>query len=221
MRTTTTYPGATVQKVTPDKSGRPRNIKTTSPRGTLVDLAYTYGYGTDSATDGDKIRTKADGVAGTRTTYSYDGAGRFSYAAENKGTTLNQAWQYCYDLVGNLTSQGTSAGCPRGTAYTINDAQQMTGKSTSTGTWSHGKTGNETAADSNPDSTHTAETWSDHAQRPRSPSMPRPVPVSTPQPTRANASASATRISTTGPPAWPASPPAASTWDSTGSPGAP
>jgi hypothetical protein len=68
-------------------------------------------------------------VAGTpRTTYSYDGAGRFSYAAENKGSTLNESWQYCYDLAGNLTSQGTEKGCPRGTTYTINDAQQITAK---------------------------------------------------------------------------------------------
>lgn len=40
----------------------------------------------------------------------------------------------------------------------------MTGKSTSAGTWSYDKIGNETAADSTPDYTRTAETWTDHSQ---------------------------------------------------------
>ncbi|WP_393101803.1 hypothetical protein [Streptomyces sp. LN325] len=52
---TTAYPGGTVQKADPDKSNRPKTIKTTSPQGTLVDLAYTYGYGANTATDGSKI----------------------------------------------------------------------------------------------------------------------------------------------------------------------
>ncbi|MGW3852713.1 RHS repeat-associated core domain-containing protein, partial [Streptomyces fagopyri] len=133
-------------------------------QGTLVDLAYTYGYGTNAATDGSKIRTSTDNVSGLKRTYSYDGAGRFSYAKEERNGTIADSWQYCYDLAGNLTSQGTDPGCPRGTTYTINDAQQMTGKSTSTGTWSYDKVGNETAADSTPDYTRTAETWTDHSQ---------------------------------------------------------
>ncbi len=41
----------------------------------------------------------------------------------------------------------------------------MTGKSTSTGgTWSYDKIGNETAAASTPDYTRTGETWTDHSQ---------------------------------------------------------
>ncbi|OQQ13671.1 Wall-associated protein [Streptomyces sp. M41(2017)] len=164
VRTTTTYPGGTVQKVEPDKSNRPTSIKVTSDQGTLVDLAYTYGYGTNAATDGSKIRTSTDNVSGLKRTYSYDSAGRFSYAKEEKNGTIADSWQYCYDLAGNLTSQGTDPGCPRGTTYTINDAQQMTGKSTSTGTWSYDQIGNETAADSTPDYTRTGETWTDHSQ---------------------------------------------------------
>lgn len=103
VRTTTTYPGNTVQEVTRTSPAAPK-IRTTSPKGTLVDLAYTYAR-TDGK-DGGKIRTTTDAVAGTKTSYEYDTAGRFSYAAENKGTTLNSSWQYCYDLAGNLTSQG-------------------------------------------------------------------------------------------------------------------
>ncbi|UQA37836.1 RHS repeat protein [Streptomyces sp. HNA39] len=164
LRTTTTYPGNTVQTVTPDKSGRPEKIKATSPKGTLVDLAYTYGYGSGGATDGTKIRTTTDAVVGTKTSYEYDSAGRFSYAAENKGATLNSSWQYCYDLAGNLTSQGVDKGCPRGTTYTINDAQQITAKNGSTTNWSYDQIGNETAAAPTPESTRTGVTWSDYSQ---------------------------------------------------------
>ncbi|MFH0180365.1 RHS repeat-associated core domain-containing protein [Streptomyces cacaoi] len=164
VRTTTAYPGGTVQKITPDASSRPKSIKVTSGQGTLVDLAYTYGYGTDGTTDGDKIRTSADGVTGLKRTYSYDGAGRFSYAKEEKAGAIADSWQYCYDLAGNLTSQGTEQGCPRGTTYTYNDAQQLTAKSSSTGTWSYDAIGNETAAASTDDYIRTGETWSDHSQ---------------------------------------------------------
>ncbi|MFF8278858.1 RHS repeat-associated core domain-containing protein [Streptomyces lateritius] len=161
VRTRTTYPGGTVQAVTLDKSSRPQQIKATSPKGTLVDLAYSYS---NAGTDGMKIRTSTDAVAGTKTTYTYDGAGRFSYAKEEKGTTLTSSWQYCYDLAGNLTSQGVDPGCPRGTTYTVNDAQQITAKNGVTTNWSYDKVGNETAGASTPEGTRTGETWSDHSQ---------------------------------------------------------
>ncbi|MEV7137193.1 RHS repeat-associated core domain-containing protein [Streptomyces tauricus] len=164
FRTTTKYPGGTLQKVEPDKSSRPSTIKATSPTGTLVDLAYTYGYGTGGTTDGGKIRSSADNVTGLKTTYTYDSAGRFSYAEEKKGTTLNASWLYCYDLAGNLTSQGTAAGCPGGTTYTVNDAQQMTSKNGSTTNWSYDQIGNETAGASTPEGTRTGEKWSDYSQ---------------------------------------------------------
>ncbi|WP_371674497.1 DUF6531 domain-containing protein [Streptomyces sp. NBC_00289] len=164
VRKTTTYPGGTVQTVNVDKSSRPESIKVTSDQGTLVNLAYTYGYGTNSATDGSKIRTSTDNVTGLKRTYSYDGAGRFSYAKEEKAGAIADSWQYCYDLAGNLTSQGTDPGCPRGTTYTYNDAQQLTSKSSSTGTWSYDKIGNETAGASTDDYLRTVETWSDHSQ---------------------------------------------------------
>ncbi|TKS95171.1 RHS repeat domain-containing protein, partial [Streptomyces galbus] len=93
-RTTTTYPGGTVQKVGIDNAGRPKNIKTTSAQGTLVNLDYTYGYGTNNATDGDKIRTQTDNVTGRKRTSSYDGAGRFSYASEVKAGATVDTRQY-------------------------------------------------------------------------------------------------------------------------------
>ncbi|MFH9663582.1 RHS repeat-associated core domain-containing protein [Streptomyces sp. NPDC017248] len=164
VRTTTTYPGGTVQKVDPDNASRPKNIKVTSAQGTLVDLAYTYGYGTGNATDGSKIRTSTDNVTGRKRTYSYDGAGRFSYASEVKDSSTVDSWQYCYDLAGNLTSQGTDPGCPRGTTYTYNDAQQLTSKSGTAGPWSYDAIGNETAGSSTDDYLRTGETWTDHSQ---------------------------------------------------------
>ncbi|MFI7388033.1 RHS repeat-associated core domain-containing protein [Streptomyces sp. NPDC049813] len=164
-RTVTKYPGGTTQTYTLDNSMRPKAIKTTSAKGTLVDLTYTYGYGTNAGTDGDKIRTRTDNAAGTKTTYTYDGAGRFSYAAENKGSTLNEAWQYCYDLAGNLTSQGVTPGCPRGTTYTVNDAQQITAKNgSSAGDWSYDKAGNETTGASTQTYARLGASWSDHSQ---------------------------------------------------------
>ncbi|MER6469747.1 RHS repeat-associated core domain-containing protein [Streptomyces collinus] len=164
VRTTTTYPGGTVQKVDVDDSSRPKNIKVTSDQGTLVDLGYTYGYGTNAATDGNKIRTSTDGATGLKRTYSYDGAGRFSYAKEEKNGTIADSWQYCYDLAGNLTSQGADQGCPRGTTYTYNDAQELTAKSSTSGSWSYDAIGNETAGSSTDDYTRTGETWTDHSQ---------------------------------------------------------
>ncbi|MET7595742.1 RHS repeat-associated core domain-containing protein [Streptomyces sp. NPDC005481] len=164
FRTTTTYPGGTVQEVKPDKSSRPESIKATSPQGTLVNLSYTYGYGTNASTDGSKIRTSTDSVSGLKRTYSYDGAGRFSYAKEEKAGAIADSWQYCYDLAGNLTSQGADPGCPRGTTYTYNDAQQLTNKSSTTGTWSYDAIGNETAAASTDDYIRTGEKWSDYSQ---------------------------------------------------------
>lgn len=164
VRVSTTYPGGTVQKVDVDDSSRPKAIKVTSDQGTLVDLGYTYGYGTNAATDGTKIRTSTDGVTGLKRTYSYDGAGRFSYAKEEKNGTIADSWQYCYDLAGNLTSQGTDQGCPRGTTYTYNDAQELTAKSSTSGSWSYDAIGNETAGASTDDYTRTGETWTDYSQ---------------------------------------------------------
>ncbi|MFE4215604.1 RHS repeat-associated core domain-containing protein [Streptomyces sp. NPDC056844] len=162
VRTTTTYPGSTVHEVTPDKSGRPEHIKATSPKGTLVDLAYTYAK--DDGKDGGKIRTSNDTATGYKTSYKYDSAGRFSYAKEEKAGVVRSSWQYCYDLAGNLTSQGVAAGCPGGTAYAVNDAQQITSKNGSATNWSYDKIGNETAAASTPEGTRTGEKWTDYSQ---------------------------------------------------------
>ncbi|ROQ59131.1 RHS repeat-associated protein [Streptomyces sp. 840.1] len=162
VRTKTSYPGSTVHEVTPDKSGRPEHIKATSPKGTLVDLSYTYAK--DDGKDGGKIRTSNDTVTGYKTSYKYDSAGRFSYAKEEKAGVVRSSWQYCYDLAGNLTSQGVAPGCPGGTTYAVNDAQQITAKNGSATNWSYDKIGNETAGASTPEGTRTGEKWTDYSQ---------------------------------------------------------
>ncbi|MFJ6699347.1 RHS repeat-associated core domain-containing protein [Streptomyces sp. NPDC091272] len=165
-RTKTTYPGGTVQESTLDESGRPKVIKATSPKGTLTNTSYTYSYGSGtSLKDGTKIRTVTDGVMGLKKTYEYDSAGRFSYATEMKGTTLAASYQYCYDAVGNLTSQGSAKGCPSGIALTYNDASQIISRAGSTAGWGYDKSGNETDGASGAERARTGGVWSDHSQQ--------------------------------------------------------
>ncbi|CAM5313003.1 RHS repeat-associated core domain-containing protein [Streptomyces californicus] len=75
-------PGNTVQTVTPDKSGRPEKIKAASPKGTLVDLAYTYAR--QDGKDGGKISSTTDAVRVAGPSYEYDSAGRFLAAERQK-----------------------------------------------------------------------------------------------------------------------------------------
>ncbi|HET6859639.1 MAG TPA: RHS repeat-associated core domain-containing protein [Streptomyces sp.] len=166
LRTRTTYPGGTVQEITPDKSGRPESIKATSPKGTLTHLTYTYDYVAGTATkDGAKIRTRTDQVAGLKQTYAYDSAGRMTLGKETAGTTLKASWVYCFDAAGNLTSQADTGTCPgTGSNFTYNDASQLTAKNGVTTGWSYDKLGNETAGASTTADARTAEKWSDYSQ---------------------------------------------------------
>ncbi|MEU5958728.1 RHS repeat-associated core domain-containing protein [Streptomyces sp. NPDC047525] len=165
-RTKISYPGGTVQSISRDKSNRAEAIKATSPKGTLMDLTYSYAYTSGSTTkDGTKIRTRTDAASGLKRTYDYDSAGRLTFTKETKGTATNNSWLYCYDKAGNLTSQGTAAGCPGGTTYTYNAASQITGKNGSSANWSYDQAGNETAAAPTADTTRTAGAWSDFSQQ--------------------------------------------------------
>jgi RHS repeat-associated protein len=162
-RTKTSYPGGTTVTVTPDDSQRPQAIKATSPKGTLEDLTYSYASGA-SGGDGDKIHSVTDGVTGHKTTYSYDSQGRFTYAAETSGSSTVSSWLYCLDAAGDLTSQGTAAGCPGGTTYTYNAAGELTGKNGTTTGWSTDTTGNETAAAPTTGATRTGEQYTPYNQ---------------------------------------------------------
>ncbi|MFH0516305.1 RHS repeat-associated core domain-containing protein [Streptomyces sp. M41] len=166
-RTKISYPGGTVQSITLDKANRATAIKATSPKGTLMDLAYTYTNTSGTTTkDGTKIRTRNDAATGLKRTYDYDSAGRLTFTKETKGTTTNSSWLYCYDKAGNLTSQGTAAGCPGGgSTYDYNAANQITGKNGSSTNWSYDQDGNETAAAPTAETTRTGGQWSDFSQQ--------------------------------------------------------
>ncbi|WP_446696829.1 RHS repeat-associated core domain-containing protein [Streptomyces lonarensis] len=161
QRTETVYPHGLTQTATLDASGRPTRITAEADDTTLVDLAYTYAL---DAVDGAKIRTRTDELTGYVTSYDYDSAGRFSYAAERDGGEIVESWQYCYDPAGNLTSQGVSPGCPRGTTYTVNAASQITAKNGDSDGWSYDAAGNETAAAPTEATTRTDGQWSAFSQ---------------------------------------------------------
>ncbi|GAA4798846.1 RHS repeat-associated core domain-containing protein [Streptomyces ziwulingensis] len=166
-RTRTTYPGGTVQAQTLDNSGRPQNIKVTAPSGVILDnLSYEYGYVSgDQSLDGLKIRVRTDHLAKTRTTYDYDPTGRISLAAETDPAGRRTSWQYCFDPAGNLTSEGTSPGCPgKANSFTYNDASQLIARNGVTSGWSYDAAGNETAAAPAPDTARTDEQYTDHNQ---------------------------------------------------------
>ncbi|TDT42046.1 RHS repeat-associated protein [Streptomyces sp. BK208] len=165
-RTRTSYPGGTAQTQTLDASGRPTDIRVITPSGIISDhLAYTYVYAAGGQTkDGTKVRTRTDTLTRTRTDYSYDGAGRLSLAKETDPQGRETSWQYCFDAAGNLTSQGDRIGCPAPTAYTYNDASQLTARNGVTTGWSYDKAGNETAGAPTEQAARSAEQYTDYGQ---------------------------------------------------------
>ncbi|WP_308294459.1 hypothetical protein [Streptomyces sp. RKAG290] len=97
-------------------------------------------------------------------------------ATSPKGTLVDLACDYAY--VGKDDAKkdggkirtstdavsGVASGCPGGTTYSVNDAQQTTSKNGSASNWSYDKIGNETAGASSPEGTRTGEKWSDYAR---------------------------------------------------------
>ncbi|WP_455567272.1 RHS repeat-associated core domain-containing protein [Streptomyces cinereoruber] len=159
-RTKTTYPGGTTQSITLDASNRPTAIKTVSGTATLVDLAYTYKYGTGGTTDGTKIRTRKDNTTQVTTTYGYDSQGRLNRADPQKAGEPSVPWNYSYDKAGNLLTTSTIGS----TSYGYNDASQLITKGGMATGWSYDKAGNETSAAPADGTARTGETWTDHGQ---------------------------------------------------------
>ncbi|MET9221546.1 RHS repeat-associated core domain-containing protein [Streptomyces sp. NPDC003300] len=164
-RTTTTYPGNTVQTVTLDNSNRPKAIKTVHGTTTLTDLAYTYTSGPSGA-DGTLIHTRTDNIAdgnnmAATATYTYDSQNRLTDAQVFYWDSLGGD-HFCFDAAGNLTSRGFRS-CPGTTTYSYNDASQVTAKNGSTTGWAYNADGDETAAGSSAGA-RTGETWSDFNQ---------------------------------------------------------
>ncbi|MGA5499245.1 RHS repeat-associated core domain-containing protein [Streptomyces cinereoruber] len=158
-RTKTTYPGGTTQSITLDASNRPTAIKAVSGTATLVDLAYTYKYGTGGTTDGTKIRTRKDNTTQVTTTYGYDSQGRLTRVEPQKTGEPSVASNYSYDKAGNILAVGNAV-----TNYVYNDASQLVSSNGTTTGWSYDKAGNETAAAPVNGTARTGETWTDHGQ---------------------------------------------------------
>ncbi|MFJ8871749.1 RHS repeat-associated core domain-containing protein [Streptomyces sp. NPDC102473] len=164
-RTHTNYPGGTVQKVTLDEDGKPTAINATHGSTTLVDLAYTYRQA--SGDPGTKIYTRTDRAADRKTAYTYNSAGRLSYAKETNTSSgaRTASWLYCFDEAGNLTHQDTTATlCPTSLTYAYDDASELFKKNGSTTGWSYDKAGNETAATPSGGTARSGESWSDYNQ---------------------------------------------------------
>ncbi|MCQ0025056.1 DUF6531 domain-containing protein [Streptomyces somaliensis DSM 40738] len=159
-RTKTTYPGGTTQSITLDASSRPTAVKTVSGTVTLVDLAYTYKYGTNNATDGTKIRTLKNNTTQIITTYGYDSQGRLIRVDPQKTGESPLPWNYSYDKAGNLLTVSAISGA----SYAYNDASQLTTSNGTTTGWSYDKAGNETAAAPAGGTFRTSQTWTDHSQ---------------------------------------------------------
>ncbi|SHN36166.1 RHS repeat-associated core domain-containing protein, partial [Actinacidiphila paucisporea] len=171
-RTSTTYPGSTVQTVTLDNSNRPKAIKAVHGSTTLTDLAYTYTSG-PSSTDGTLVHTRKDNQAGTTVTYTYDSQNRLGKALEtDTGGTRTAGWLYCYDDAGNLLSAATNADAsstcdgPQLREYVYNDASELNAPPpTPQGAdpWGYNAAGDETYGASLAGA-RTGETWSDFNQ---------------------------------------------------------
>ncbi|MEV1046469.1 RHS repeat-associated core domain-containing protein [Streptomyces sp. NPDC049916] len=165
-RTRTTYPGGTVQLQELDASGRPTRVRAAAPSGIVISsLTYTYGYTAGGQNkDGVKIRSRNDDLTRTRTDYSYDATGRLTLAEESHPSGTKKSWQSCFDPAGNLTSRGTSPGCPGSTLYSYDAASQLVATNGVTTGWSYDKAGNETAGAPAGTPARSAERYSAHGQ---------------------------------------------------------
>jgi RHS repeat-associated protein len=99
-RPTTIYlPGSITETIGYDRAGRETSIKAVKGTTTLTNFtgSYVNGSGNDTAL----LQTESDGVAGTSSSYSYDGLNRLTGSA-GTGTGSN-SYTYAYDSDGNRT----------------------------------------------------------------------------------------------------------------------
>ncbi|MEX2292083.1 MAG: RHS repeat-associated core domain-containing protein [Mycobacteriales bacterium] len=160
LRTSTSYPTttATTMSVTPDGSGRVKQIRAVTGSTVQSDFSYTY----TSSTGGDTAltRSRTDAVAGRTTSYGYDTLNRLTSAVEKDGAgTQTAAWNYAYDNAGNRTSAtiGTTQN-----SFGYNAANQLISRNGSTSGFSYDANGNETAAVGA--TTRTAGSWNNKDQ---------------------------------------------------------
>jgi RHS repeat-associated protein len=161
VRTSTTYPTstATTMSVTPDASGRVKQIRAVT--GTTVQSDFSYTYTSSTGSDTALTRSRTDAVAGRTTSYDYKaGLNRLTDAVEKDSAgTQTAAWNYAYDNAGNRTSAtiGTSQN-----SFGYNAANQLISRNGSTTGFAYDLNGNETAAVGA--TTRTAGSWNNKDQ---------------------------------------------------------
>jgi RHS repeat-associated protein len=144
VRTSTTYPTstATTLNVTPDASGRVKQIRAVT--GTAVHSDFSYTYTNSTGGDTALTRSRTDALTGRTTSYGHDTLNRLTSAVEKDGAgTQTAAWNYAYDNAGNRTSAtvGTSQN-----SFGYNAANQLISRNGSTTGFAYDLNGNETAA---------------------------------------------------------------------------
>lgn len=119
-RPTTIYlPGSITETITYDRAGRQTGIK--AVKGTTTLTNYTGSYVNASGNDTALLQTESDNIAGTSSTYSYDGLNRLTGAA-GTGTGSN-SFTYAYDSNGNRTQ--TSKNGTYSAIYGFNAANEL------------------------------------------------------------------------------------------------
>lgn len=116
LRDSISYPNGVVITLSPDKSGRPTEIKATRGSTTLDDRTYCYRSSTATScdpatrtgTDRRQLQQTTDKVAGVTTSFSYDAMGQLGQAANTGANTTNYA--YGYDNAGNRMSTTAPSG---------------------------------------------------------------------------------------------------------------
>ncbi len=144
-RTTTTYPGGVTMTVTPDNSGRVKEITARNSSATLNDYSYNYLKGT---TDQTLAQSRTDNTNASAVNYSYDSLNRLTNATQ--GTAAS--WLYCYDGAGNRTGDSTNNGAtcpttagPGANTYSYDPTNALTAKNGVSTGFAYDNNGNQTA----------------------------------------------------------------------------
>jgi RHS repeat-associated protein len=104
--TTVKLPGAIVETIGYDQSGRETSIKATKGSAVLTNYTGTYE---SAGKDTELLQSETNGLTGLRSAFSYDGLDRLTSAIQSGPAPLN-SFEYAYDLNGNLlrtTHNGT------------------------------------------------------------------------------------------------------------------
>lgn len=116
LETAVEYPSGETNSNGYDTSGRQTSLQTTTPTlGTIVNRTYSY---TKTGSDTMLLQSAVDSVAGTTTTYGYDGLNRLTSASGGPGGN----YTYSYDADSNRTKQTVGSSS---TYYHYNAADQL------------------------------------------------------------------------------------------------